>query len=122
MPAPLSNDLRKRIISSKLRGDTEDKIAIEKDVSKSTVTKLWSLYRSTGSYVPLPNPRGRKPALSLLELEQIRESIVQRPDITLSELIDHFGFILSVSALSKIVRFKLGLRFKKNAIPERTTT
>jgi transposase len=58
----------------------------------------------------------------LPELEQIRESLVQRPDITLSELIDQFGFVLSVSALSRIVRFKLGFRFKKNATPCRTTT
>jgi len=113
MPPPLSNDLRKRIIESKLRGDTEDMIAIEKEVGKSTVTKLWSLYRETGSYSPRPNPRGRKPALSLEELELVRASIVGRPDITLAELIDQFGFVLSVSALSKIVRFKLGLRFKK---------
>ena len=113
MPPPLSNDLRKRIIESKLRGDTEDTIAVEKEVGKSTVTKLWSLYRETGSYEPRLNPRGRKPALSLEELELVRASIVGRPDITLTELINQFGFVLSVPALSKIVRFKLGLRFKK---------
>ena len=122
MPPPLSNDLRKRIIESKLRGDTEDTIAEEKEVGKSTVTKLWSLYRETGSYVPRPNPRGRKPALSLEELELVRASIIGRPDITLTELINQFGFALSVSALSKIVRFKLGLRFKKNVIRHRTAT
>ena len=114
--------MRKRIIESKLRGDTEDTIALEKEVSKSTVTKLWSLYRETGSYEPRPNPRGRKPALSLEELELVRASIVERPDVTLAELINQFGFALSVSALSKIVRFKLGLRFKKNAIRQRTAT
>jgi len=116
MPPPLSNDLRKRIIESKLRGDTEDMIAVEKEVGKSTVTKLWFLYRETGSYEPRPNPRGRKPALSLEELESVRDAIVQRPDITLAELIDQFSFFLSVSALSKIVRFKLGLRFKKKTL------
>jgi transposase len=51
MPKPLSNDLRKRIIDAKLRGDTEDKIAQEKEVNKSTITKLWALYRKTGSYL-----------------------------------------------------------------------
>ena len=116
MPPPLSNDLRKRIITSKLRGDTEDKIAKEKGVCKSTVTKLWSLYRATGSYAPRPNPRGRKPALSLDDLDLIRA------DTTLAELIEQFGFVLSVSAFSEIVRFKLGLCFKKNSIPYRTTT
>ena len=113
MPIPLSNDLRQRIIESKLRGATENKIATEKEVSQSTVTKLCALYRETGSYSPRPNPRGRKPALSLEEMEQLREAIVQRPAITLAELIEQFGFVLSVSALSRIVRFKLGFRFKK---------
>ena len=69
MPPPLSNDLRKRIIESKLRGDTEDTISEEKAAGKSTVTQLWSLYRETGSYEPRPNPRGRKPALSIEELD-----------------------------------------------------
>jgi transposase len=46
----LSNDLRKRIIEAKLRGGTEDKTSAEKEVNKSTVTKLWALYRKTGSY------------------------------------------------------------------------
>jgi len=122
MPAPLSKDLRKRIMASKLRGDTGGKISVEKGVGKSRVTKLWALYRETGSYSPRPNPRGRQPALSLEEHELIRLTIIDRPDITLSELIDQFGFVLSISALSKIVRFKLGFRFKKNAIPCRTAT
>ena len=117
-----TNDLSKRIVSSKLRGDTEDKIALEKGIFKSTVTKHWSLYRETGSYAPRPNSRGRKPALSLEDLALLRETIIHRPDITLSELIDQFGFVLSISALSKIVRFKLGFRFKKNAIPHRAAT
>ncbi len=38
MGRPLSNDLRKRIIDAKLRGETEDKIARDKEVNKSTVT------------------------------------------------------------------------------------
>ena len=122
MPPPLSNDLRKRIVESKLRSETEDTIAVEKEVGKSTVTKLWALYRETGSYEPRPNPCGIKPALSLEELELVRDAIVCRPDITLAELIAQFGFVLSISALSKIVRFKLGLRYKNNAISQRTAT
>jgi transposase len=113
-------DLRKRIIDAKSRGDTEDKISSEKDVSKSAVTKLWSLYRKTGSYAPRANPCGRKAVLSLEELAQISQFITDHPDITLQELIDQLGLPLSVSGLSKIIRFKLGLRYKKNATPHRT--
>jgi transposase len=120
MAVPLSNDLRKRIIEAKLSGDTEDKIASEKAVSKSTVTKLWSLYRSTGSYSPRPNPSGRKPALSQQQLEHISQTIHHQPDITLQELKDAYTLPVSISALSVTIRGKLGFRFKKNTTRQRT--
>jgi transposase len=113
MPKPLSDDLRKRIIDSKLRGDSESKIASEKEVNKSTVTKLWSKYRSTGNYAPRSTIRGRKPKLSERQLEQVRQTIVGRPDITLRELIDMLSLPVCVSALCRTVRNKLGFRFKK---------
>ncbi len=119
MPNPLSLDMRKRIIESKLRGDTEDVIAREKDVNKSTITKLWALYRETGSYKPRPNPNGRKPALSSLQLEQITNKINAQPDISLQELIDELSLPVCVSALCRTVNKKLGLRFKKNVARHR---
>jgi len=120
MPRPLSNDLRKRIIEAKLRGDTEKKIAVEKEVNKSTITKLWALYRETGSYEARPNPNGRKPALSAAQLEQITETINAKPDITLQELINDLGLPVCVSALCRTVNNKLGFCFKKNATRQRT--
>ena len=86
MPKPLSIDLRKRIIDAKLRGDTEDRIAREKEVNKSTITKLWALYRETGSYEARPNPNGRKPALSSRQLEQITIKINEQPDIYITRI------------------------------------
>jgi transposase len=120
MSKPLSNDLRKRIIEAKLRGDTEDKIAAEKEVNKSTITKLWALYRETGSYEARPNPNGRKPVLSAGQLEQIARKIDGQPDITLQELIDGLKLPVCVSALCRTVNNKLGYRFKKNFVRSRT--
>ena len=120
MPKPLSNDLRKRIIEAKLRGDTEDKIAAEKEVNKSTITKLWALYRETGSYEARPNPRGRKPALSTNQLEQITQKINEQPDITLQELVDELELPVCISALCRTINNKLGLRLKKNSACHRT--
>ena len=120
MPNPLSNDLRKRIIEAKLRGDIEDKIAREKEVNKSTITKLCALYRETGSYEARPNPNGRKPALSSQKLEQITIRINEQPDITLQELIDELNLPVCVSALCRTIRNKLGFCFKKNAVRSRT--
>jgi transposase len=112
--------MRKRIIEAKLRGDTEDKIAAEKEVNKSTITKLWALYRKTGSYEARPNPNGRKPALSAGQLEQIARKIDEQPDVTLQELIDGLGLPVCVSALCRTVNNKLGYRFKKNPSRSRT--
>jgi putative transposase len=114
MPKPLSNDLRKRIIDAKLRGETEDKIAREKEVNKSTITKLWALYRETGSYEARPNANGRKPALSPQQLDLIASRINCQPDITLQELIDELHLPVCVSALCRTVNNKLGFCFKKN--------
>jgi len=119
MPQPLSNDLRKRIIEAKMRGDSEDKIATEKEVNKSTITKLWALYRETGSYEPRPNPNGRKPALSPQQLEQITNKINEHPDITLQELINVLELPVCVSALCRTVNNKLGFCFKKNSARHR---
>jgi transposase len=112
--------MRKRIIEAKLRGDTEDMIAYEKEVSKSTITKLWALYRETGSYEPRPNPNGRKPALLQQDLDMITNKIAEQPDITLQELIEELNLPVCVSALCRTINNKLGLRFKKNAPRRRT--
>ena len=50
MPAPLSKDMRKWIIEAKDRGDTVEKIACEKSIDKSTVSRICKLYRETGSH------------------------------------------------------------------------
>ena len=114
MARALSDDLRKRIIASKKRGDTEDRIASEKEVSKSVVTKLWFQYKTTGSYSPRSGRGGRKPLLSQQQMEQVKQAIEDRCDITLQELIDTLSLPVCVSALSRTINSKRGIRHKKN--------
>jgi len=120
MPVPYSNDLCKRIIDSKLKGIPESQIAAAKDVHKGTVTKLWTLYRKIGSYEPRPNSNGRKPILSAEQLENVKNTIIERPDITLRELLEKHSLPIGISGLCKIIK-KLGFRYKKNSIPQRAT-
>jgi transposase len=75
MPAPLSNDMRIRIIKARERGDTIAQIAREKEVNQSTIVRLLRLYRETGSHEARPLNNGRKPRLSPETLEIIRERI-----------------------------------------------
>jgi transposase len=110
----MSNDLRKRIIEAKKRGDTNKKIAREKEVSESAVERLLALYRSTGSYEPRPHNRGRKPRLSPEQLEAVRQRIIEQPDIALYELIEELSLPVCESALCRTINNKLGLLRKKN--------
>ncbi|MDR1410529.1 MAG: hypothetical protein LBJ12_09805 [Oscillospiraceae bacterium] len=113
MPAPLSKDIRKRIIEAKERGDTIVKIAGEKGISESAVLRILMLYRETGSYEPRPNRRGGNPRLTLEQLIQIQEKISEQPNISLLELKDVLALPVCESALCRIVNKKLGLRRKK---------
>ena len=114
MSAPLSNDLRKRIVEARLAGDTVAKIAKEKGVSESAVNDLMALYRETGSYKPRPLNNGRKPRLTAEQLEAVKQRIMEQPDVTLRELIEELLLPLSQAALSVIINKKLKLRRKKN--------
>jgi len=113
MPAPLSNDIRKRIIEAKERGDTVAKIAQEKGVSESAIVRITALYRETGSYEPRPHAFGRKQKLTPEQHEGVRQRIMEQPDIGLLELIEEMQLPVCESALCRIVNNKLGLRRKK---------
>ena len=120
MPAPLSQDLRKRIVEARQKGETVEKIAKDKSVCESTINKLMALYRETGNYTPRPLNNGRKPKLTTEQLEAVRTRILEQPDVGLLELIDEMQLPLCESALCKIVNNKLELRRKKNGSRSRT--
>ena len=120
MPAPLSKDMRTRILAAKRRGDSHEKIAKEMQVSVSAITRLLALYRETGSYEPRPMYTGRKPRLDKQMLEKITSRIEEQPDIALHELIDEFSLPVSAPALCNTINKKLGLGRKKNGVRSRT--
>ncbi|MDR2091791.1 MAG: helix-turn-helix domain-containing protein [Azoarcus sp.] len=122
MSAPLSKDLRKRILAAKEEGASHAQIARQMRVSVSAITRLLALYRETGSDEPRPNPNGRKPALSAEQREGIRRKIDEQPDITLRELIEAFPLPVSAQALCNTIHKKLGLCRKKNDTRGGTTT
>jgi transposase len=113
MGAPLSMDIRKRIVQSWENGNTFAQIAREKNVAERTIYKIIARYKETGNYAPRPLNNGRKPCLSDELQKQIESRIIAQPDITLDEIIEAFKLDICRSALSKIVRFKLGFRYKK---------
>ena len=69
-----------------------------------------------------PLPRGHRPSVfTPEELEHLAAYIEKNPDVTLSELREHFGKKCSLPALHKITR-KIGYVFKKNSEGKRART
>lgn len=116
MPAPLSNDLRIRILRARERGDTIETIAREKEVSVSAIVRLLRLHRETGSHEARPLNNGRKPKLNQEMLQLIKERIERQPDVTLRELKEEYSLPVSEAALCKTINKKLGLIRKKNGL------
>jgi transposase len=121
MPAPLSKDLRERIIAGKEEGASHARLAKELRVSISAITRLLALYRETGSVEARPRKAGRKPKLNEESLRKIAGRIKEQPDIALKELIEEFSLPVSAPALCMAIHQKLKLGRKKNGARGGTT-
>jgi transposase len=120
MANAISMDLRKRIVEAKESGHTIERIAKEKSVSRGTVSNILRLYRETGSYAPLPRRNGKPSCITPELLSKIEYKIEIAPDATLQEIIDELKLPISISMLSKIIKHKLKLNYKKNSSRQRS--
>ena len=115
MPAPLSIELRKKIILHKQNGEKESDIAKWLLINQSTVTKIWRQFREEKTLETKVHKRGRKPAFCEKKMEEIKAKITEQPDITLEELVEVFELKISISALSRKLT-KADLTYKKNVV------
>jgi transposase len=116
MPAPISLDLRLRIMRAVERGSSIRGAARRFAVSPSAAIKLMQRVRATGSPAPARSGGHRRPLLASYEADLARlvEAI---PDITLAELQAElqrrFGIIAGLSTIHNTLR-RIGLRHKKS--------
>jgi len=116
MAAPLSMDLRKRIIAGFERGETVKEIMVRLEVSQNATYSLIRLYKETGDVKPLGIKTGRKSKLNDEDLTNIRKAIADESDITLEEIIEKLDLPISISGLSRIINNKLNITYKKKTI------
>lgn len=114
MTAPLSNDLRERVVSAVLAGESCRSTAARFGVAVSSAVKWTQRYRATGSVAPGKMGGHRK---RVLEPHRafIVERINQTPHLTLQGLKDELaarGVKVSHNAVWLFLRHE-GLRFKK---------
>jgi len=82
-------------------------------VSKSTIYKLIFQEKTEGEMKSHTKNCGRPPAVNAEGLEQMKNLILMRPDITLEEIKDELGLTICLSAIHRIIHNKLGFSYKK---------
>jgi transposase len=116
MPAPMSMDLRLRIVRTVERGSSIREAARRFAVSPSAAIKLMQRVRATGSPAPARVGGHRRPLLAPHEAE-LRRLVAATPDITLAELQAELerrlGLAAGLSTIHNTLR-RLGLRHKKS--------
>ena len=116
MPAPMSMDLRGRIVRAVEGGSSIREAARRFAVSPSAAIKLMQRVRATGSAAPDRYGGYRRPLLAPYE-STLRRLVESKPDITLAEaqaaLHERIGLRAGLSTIHGALR-RIGLRRKKS--------
>lgn len=118
MPAPLSVDLRQRILDAyQAKEGSQRQLAERFKVSLSFIRDLMRHYRETGTVQPKPHGGGAVAKLGKNHLSLVEALVKAQPDALLTELCDRFaqqtGIAVSVPTMQRAV-CKLKLSVKKN--------
>ncbi len=117
MTAPISNDLRERVVAAVSSGESIRAVAARFEVAASSVVKWSQRHRVTGSVRPSKMGGYRK---RILEPHRsfITERLAQNPHLTLHGLKAELalrGIAVSHNTIWEFIRSE-GLRFKKNTV------
>lgn len=112
--APLSLDLRERIVSAYEAGGVSfAAVGRRFAVSGKVVSKLVRQKHELGTLEPQVHKRGRKPAITGSKKEQLLRHLEEHPDATVMERIEALGLACTEKTGWQTLR-KLGWRFKKS--------
>lgn len=106
-------EVRKKIVEAKKNGVKVKDICAANSVGKTAVYNLLKQERESGAIEPKTYLRGRKSSLSADELAAIENEIKIKRDITAAEIKENLNLTLCESSVCKIIRNKLGYRYKK---------
>ncbi|NJL41371.1 MAG: transposase [Leptolyngbyaceae cyanobacterium SM1_4_3] len=118
MPAPLSVDLRQRILAAyEAKEGSQRQLAERFKVSLSFIRDLLRHYRQTGTVQPKARGGGAVAKVGKAQLSIIEDLVKEQPDALLSELCERFaartGVEVSVSTMQRVV-CQLKFSVKKN--------
>lgn len=118
MSAPLSQDLRRRVVQARLDGLTIEATAERFSIGTASVQRWTRQFRETGSVAPKPHNGGPKPKIRDEGADVLRALVLEQPTLTIAEYAAEWttrtGISTSVSAMHRALT-ELGLRLKKGA-------
>ena len=124
MTRPLSDDLRRRVVTAVDGGMSRRGAAARFGVAVSTAIKWVQAWRRTGSYRPRPQGGDKRSHRIEAHAEEILALIDESPDMTLAEIAGHLearhGFKVAQSTVWRFFN-RRGITFKKNRSRQRTT-
>jgi len=124
MPAPLSEDLRERIIATYIRGGlTYDELAERFAVGRASVARFLRLHRTTGSVSPKPPAGGTAHRLDEEARRAVTEIVDSHPDATLATIAEKWAserpeLAVSVATIGRAIR-SAGFTLKKRRFARR---
>jgi len=118
MPAPLSNDLRLRVITyHQKHGSNRKELAEIFNIGEATVYRWIKKFRETGAVDALPMGVGGFPLITDDKLDCLKALVKKKPDRTLTELCkawrEKHDVELSLSSMARALS-RAGLTLKKN--------
>ncbi len=111
----LHNEARKLLIEAWNKTHNAKEIAECYSVTPSTVYRLEKRMRETGSVETRVSQRGRKPALSQTDMQNIDQLIKEQADITIHEIQEKLHLPVRDETIRKAV-IKLGYVYKKKSL------
>ena len=111
----LHNEARELLVKGYERSGDAEAIAQAYSVSERTVYRLAQQKRETGSVALRTSQRGRKPALTEEDKQNIRQCVDERPDITINEIREELQLTASYSTVERAIQ-AMGYTLKKKSL------
>lgn len=108
-----SQEKRELIKAGKKQGLNGKEMAMAYQISERTIYRWLAREKATGAMNANTDKCGRPAAMDNDELEQMRQLILDNPDITLEEIKEEMQLEICVSAIHRIIKGKLGFTYKK---------
>jgi transposase len=109
----ISQEKRELISQAYKKGMSIREMTKVYEVADRTIRGLLEHERETGGMAANTRNCECPPALSDTELAEMKKIVEEQNDMTLEELKEKMHLSICISAISKILRFKLGFTYKK---------